>query len=159
NGWMAPAFAAVVWGNWVVLDRVAAAPGSGSVAASIILTHLAAGGVLVFAGSGKFMEIDILLASAYAGIALVVYLRHMEFRGAIPASAVVLPGLLLMGHETQSEPTIHWTTLVLPAVAPLLLAIPMPLTGWPMPRIHALRIALVSTPLIAALIMARWQAG
>src|SRR5262245_20284449 len=53
NGWMAPAFAIVVWGNWVVLDRVAAAPGSGSVAFSIVLAHLAAGGVLVFAGSGK----------------------------------------------------------------------------------------------------------
>jgi hypothetical protein len=144
--WLIPALATTIWLLWILLDKLTNQPASGSVSAAVILALLTAGGVLVFAGTKRLMDVDVILASAIAGIALVAWLRGFGINGAIPAAAVILPSLLLMGQRTTFA-EFHWCVFLLPALAPLLLAITLPFKDWPRLRLHAARIALILIPL------------
>jgi hypothetical protein len=155
--WLAPAFAVVVWALWVILDRVAAEPGSGSVAVCMTLSLLAAGGVLIHAGSAKAMDVVVVLAFALIGVWIIASLRDVEFGGAVPGVAVALPGVLLMGHQDASEEVlelIHWSAFALPACAPIALAVTLPITHWRKPWLHLLRVALILIPLGIAIALA-----
>jgi hypothetical protein len=152
--WLAPAFAMVVWAEWVILDRIAAQPASFSVALSLTLSLLAAAGVLIHAGTARLMDATLVQACAIAGVLLVACCRRVDVGGAIPALAVALPGLLLMGQLTQAEEKMHWAAFALPACAPLLLVATMPVTHWPKLRLHLVRLALVLIPLAFALYLA-----
>src|SRR6185312_15403965 len=97
------------------------APGSSSVAACMILSLCAAGGVLIHAGIAKFLDVTIILTSAFAGVSLVAFFCRAQLGAALPVIAVVLPSLLLTGQQTVETP-IHWSVFALPALAPLTLA-------------------------------------
>lgn len=157
--WLVPAFACAIWANWMLLDLCADQPASASVAVAAILAVVVAGGVLLFASIAKLMETSVVLASAFAGVVLVAQWRRVEFGGAVPALAVALPGLLVMGHQTTSVTAIHGFVYALPALAPLLLAVTFPFLDGPRGRLHVLRIAIVLVPLLVAMILVRLQAG
>lgn len=157
--WLAPALAAVIWANWMLLELAAASPGSSSVAAVVILSLFAAGGVLIHAGIGKFLDVTLVLAAALAGVLVVAFFFRTQIGAVLPALAVVLPTLLLTGQQTTAVTAIHWSVYALPALAPLTLAATLPCTHWPKARLHALRIVLVLIPVVMALILARVQGG
>jgi hypothetical protein len=165
--WLTIAFAAVMWLNWMLLEMYAGSNdfqppntrrlevAATEVGVCVILSLLIAGGVLVFAGIARYMEAAIVLAMAFAGVTVVAVWRQFDLRAAIPAIAVFLPGLLVMGNCESSVETIHWAAFVLPAIAPLILAVSLPFEHWPRKRLIALRIGLVLIPLIIAMILAR----
>jgi hypothetical protein len=121
HDWLAPGFAALVFALWVTLDYQAATMPGGLVSLLLAVVLAGAGGVLIHAGSALFMNVAMVLASALAGIAVVAWWFRLDVGGAMPGAAVMLPGLLLAGHqETFSE--LPWHVFALPVLAPLLLA-------------------------------------
>jgi hypothetical protein len=157
--WLAPAYALIVWLLWFSLDKLAAQPASSSVAGCLILSLFTAAGVLIYAGTKRLMDANVVLALALVGITLVAFLRGVEFGGVIPAIAVLLPGILLMGQQTRSaEREMHWCAFALPAFAPLALAVTLPFSHWPRWRVHLLRLVLILIPLVIAMVLAR-EAG
>jgi hypothetical protein len=165
--WLTLAFAAAMWLNWMLLEMFAGRGGfqppntrrleaaATDVGVCVVLSLLVAGGVLVFAGIARHMEAAIVLAMAFAGVSVVAAWRQFDLRAAIPAIAVMLPGLLVMGNRESSVETIHWAAFALPAIAPLMLAASLPFQHWPRKRSIVLRIGLVLIPLIIAMILAR----
>ena len=151
--WMAPAFAAVIAALWIVLDRLATQPGSSSVAVCVILSLVVAGQLMLHAHSLTMMDTLAVLGFAFTGVAVIAYWRGVEFGGAIPAVAVALPALLLMGQRT-TDSKLPWFTFALPACAPLLLAVTLPFTHWPKLGLHLLRLALVLAVLGATVAVA-----
>src|ERR1019366_8828206 len=121
--WLAPSFAAVVFLEWVVLERMTAQPPDGSVAFCLAMAFLTAGVVLLFAGIARWMEAAVVCASALAGIGLVAWLRRADVSGIVPAAAVLLLGLLLMGQRETSVTAIPWYAFALAALSPLMLAL------------------------------------
>ena len=148
--WLTPAFALVVWLEWVVLDHLSAQPGSSSVAVALTLSLLVAGGVLIHAGTARLMDAAIVLACAFLGVWLISFWHGIEFGGAMPAIAVALPALLLMGHQTQAEEKMHWSAFALAGCAPLVLAATLPFSRWPKLWLHVVRLALILIPLAIA---------
>jgi hypothetical protein len=155
--WLAPAFAAVVFAQWVILERLAAEPPGGSVPFCMALAFLGAGGVLIHAQSARHMDVAIVLASALAGLALVAGVWRADASGAMPAVAVTLPALMLLGQQ-ENVSEVPWYAFALPALAPLLLAETLPLTHLPGTRPRLLRLVLmlllVVVPLAAAFYVA-----
>jgi hypothetical protein len=152
--WLAPAFAAVMWMEWVILDRLAAQQGCSSVAIGLLLSLLAGAGVLIHAGAAGLTDTAAVLAFALVGILLVSLWRGSGWNGAIPAIAVALPGLLLIGQLTQAEEKIHWSAFALAGCAPLVLIVTLPFGVLPKPLLHLLRLALILIPLSVALYLA-----
>jgi hypothetical protein len=155
--WLAPSFAAVVFLQWELLSRLAAEPPDGSVPVCLALAFLTAGILLVSVGITRSMEASVLCASALVGVAIVAWWRRADASGAIPAAAVLLPGLLLMGQRETSEP-VPWYAFAVAALAPLMLFGAWPVRHWPAVPRHLARLVLVLIPLIAALLLAQ-QAG
>lgn len=160
HAWIAIAYGGAVWMNWTILEAVLrktenSQAGAISVGACIVLSCLVASGVLLFSGIARYMEAAIVLAMAVAGVTVAAAWRQCDLRAAMPAVAVLLPGLLLVGNRETSVETIHWAAYALPALAPWLLAETIPLGHWPKLRLIAFRIALVLIPLIVAMMLAR----
>jgi hypothetical protein len=160
--WLMPAFALIVFALWVVLGQLAANPPDGSVPFLLAVAFLAAGIVVIHAGSARIMNAAIVISSAFAGVAAVAWWRRADASGAIPAAAVMLPGLLLIAQqETFSE--IPWYAFVIPAAAPLLLAEAWPMSQWQGFRLKLVRFLLmlltVLVPLAAAVYLASEAAG
>ena len=151
--WLAPTFAAVVFLQWQLLARLAAEPPDGSVLVCLALAFLTAGILLVNAGISRSMEASVMCASALVGIALVAWWRRADASGAIPAAALLLPGLLLMGQQETSEP-VPWFAFAFAALAPLMLAGTWPVRHWPAVPRHLARLVVVLIPLIAAVLLA-----
>jgi hypothetical protein len=140
--WLAPVVAAVIFAHWAILERLAADPPDGSIPLCLALVFLTAGAVLIHAGSARLMDVAVVLASALTGLALVAWWRRADAGGAVPAVAVALPLLMLMGQrETFSE--IPWYGFALPALAPLLLAEALPLSSWHGPRPQLTRLLVI----------------
>jgi hypothetical protein len=154
--WLAPAFAATIWLQWVILDRLAAQPGSSSLALCLTLALLTASGVLIHAGTKRLMDPAVVLAFALAGVWFIAIWRGVEIGGAIPAIAVALPSLLLMGLLNTEK--VQWSAYALTAIAPFMLILTMPLTRGPRWALHLMRLAVVLLPLVIAIIIAR-EAG
>jgi hypothetical protein len=154
--WLAPAFAAVVWAQWVLLDYLAARPGSASVAGALVLTFLTGGTVLLYAASKSLTDPMIVLAFALLGVTIIAWLRGVEVVGAMPALAVALPGLMLMGELTTEK--VPWRAFALTASAPFTLILTMPFLQGPRWRLHLLRLVLVLIPLVLAILVAQ-EAG
>jgi hypothetical protein len=150
-----PAFAAVIFANWVLLESLGDRPANVGVGVCATLALCVAGGVLVFAGIARFMEGALIIVMALAGVTVIAWWQNLEIGGVMPAIAVALPGLLLVGNRETSVETIHWAAFALPALAPLLLAASIPTRDWPKGRLFALRVGLVLVPLIVAMILAR----
>jgi hypothetical protein len=152
--WLTPVFAALVFANWVILERLAAEPPGGTVPFCLAVVFLAVAGVVIHAGWERVMNAAIVLAAAFAGIAVVARLWRVDAGGAVPAAAVMSPGLLLMG-KLETFTDVPWQAFALPAVAPLLLAEALPLSNVKSGRARLLLMLLmVLIPLAAALYMA-----
>jgi hypothetical protein len=151
--WLSPVFAALVLAQWAVLERLAAQPSGGSVPACLAVIFLVAGGVLIHAGSARLSNAGLVLAAAFAGLALASGWFGADCGDAVPAAAVFLPGLLLMGQqETFSE--VPWQAFALPALVPVLLAEALPVGQRPRVRL-AVVVLTVLVPLVIALGLAR----
>src|SRR5206468_2372711 len=124
--WLAPAFAAVMLAQWLLLERLASELPDGSVPFCLAVVFAAAGIVLIYDHSLRFMNIAMVLASALAGLAVLAWWSKADIGGAIPGVAVMLPGLLLVGQQTTSN-RLLWYVYALPVVAPLLLVEALPL--------------------------------
>jgi hypothetical protein len=156
--WLAPAFAAVVFLEWELLQRLAAEPPDGGVLLCLALALMTAGVVLLYASIARWMEAAVICASALAGMGLVAWWRRADASGAIPAAVVILTGLLLMGQRETGVETIPWSAFAVAALAPLMLAGAWPIRHWPgLPR-HLARLLLILIPLIVAILLAQ-QAG
>jgi hypothetical protein len=151
--WMTPAFAVVIFALWEILDRLAVQPGSGSVAVGVVLSLVTASEIMLHAHSARLMGALTALGFAFAGLAIIACWRNVDFRGAIPAVAVALPSLLLMGQRTTIS-KLPWYVFALPVCAPILLAATLPFAHWPKLRLHLMRLALVLTPLAVAVVLA-----
>jgi hypothetical protein len=155
--WLAPAFAALMIALWAILERVAAELEDGSVPACLAVAFFTTGLVLIHANTKLLMDAAIVIGSALAGLAPIAWWRRADVSGAIPAVAVMLPGLLLMGHQNVFT-EIPWYGFALPALAPLLLAEALPLSQWQRPRLQlgrfALMLVLILIPLGIALYLA-----
>jgi hypothetical protein len=157
HDWLAPAFATVVFAEWTLLEYLAAESPGGSVPLCLAVVCLGAGGVLIHAGSALLMNAAIVLASALAGIALVAWWARADAGGAVPAVAVLAPGILLLGYEeTFSE--VPWLAFALPALTPLALIEALPLSHWQGRRAGAVRLTLmlvlILVPLATAIYLA-----
>ncbi len=152
--WLVPAFAAVIFLEWVILEYIADA----STALCLTLTFLVAGGVLLHAGMASALDAAAACGAALAGLAVVAWWWRVDVGGAIPAVAVILPTLLLMGQRETGSETLLWTTFALPALAPLLLAVTLPIGQTSAIRWYVVRLILVLIPLGTALALAREQA-
>ncbi len=107
------------------------------------------------------MNAAIVLAAAMGGIAVVARFWGADAGGAVPAAAVMIPGLLLMGKlETFSD--IPWSAFALPAAAPLLLADALPFghikTDRSARRRFLWMVCLLLIPLVIALYLAHQAA-
>ena len=69
--WLAPLFAALIFAQWTILERVAAEPPGGSVPLCLAIVFLAVAGVLIHANCARLMNSAIVLAAALGGIAVV----------------------------------------------------------------------------------------
>jgi len=148
--WLSGAFAGLVFAAWVVLEYVAKRSPGGTVPLAYAASFFIAAGVLIHAGSGRLTEAATVAFAASVGVALIALWKRVDAGGMVPAAAVMLPGLLLMGQqETFSE--VSWPAFALPTVAPLLLICTLPLRGW---SLRILSTILVLLPLIAALALA-----
>lgn len=156
--WLAPAFAATVLGLWALLERLSAEPPDGSVPFCVALAFVAAGAVLLHAGIGRSMEACIMLAAALTGIAIASWCCNADPGGAMPAVAVLLPGMLLMGQRESAVEELAWYIYVLPAFAPFLLAEMLPTSQWQTIRLRLARfllmLILILIPLATALYLA-----
>jgi hypothetical protein len=156
NAWLIPAFAVVTFLEWVILDSISRAGHGSSVAFFQSAMLMAAGVVILYAHSARFMDVGVMAAMAYFGIAVVsIAARPVDVSGSIPAGVVLLPGLLLstkLGTESKVPDYSFW----LAALAPLVLA------TWLVPALsrkngwinYGLRWLVVLIPLVIAVILA-----
>jgi hypothetical protein len=157
NDWLAPAFATLVFAHWSLLERVAADAPGGSVPFCLAIVFLGAGAVLIHASAARGMDSAAALASALAGLAFIAWWWQADAGGAVPATAVMLPGLLLLGQQ-ETTGDVPWYAFLLPALAPLLLVEALPMSRWEGRRWRLLRLAvmllLVLIPIVAAVAIA-----
>jgi hypothetical protein len=152
--WLPWAFAAVVLASWVVAEQASRRPAGGAGAWSFALAGVAASLVLLHASFARGADLALMLAGAMTGVALVGGLLGGDTGGAVPAGAVLLPGLLFFGNtETFSEvPLASW---LLVALSPLALALTlMPfLERFAGARLFLLRTVLVLAPIVPAIVL------
>lgn len=129
--WFAPAFLAVVLAEWLVLERVGSPVRQNEREEVLVnrwlaplaacLTFGAACIVLLHAHSARFVDIATIMAACFGTIALLAWLTNSEPSSAAPGAGIMLPGLMLVGHQdTFSEvPIASFATI---ALAPLTLA-------------------------------------
>jgi len=168
SGWGIPPPVAVVEPNlrwliaagvllaWVVVDGVARAGCSNEVVALLSLTAVCAGGVMVFAHSGKYLDIGTTLGMALFGVTAVGVAAKADTGGAVPAALGFLPGFVVGGRfATSSEVPAEsfWLVCVAPlALLPFLVPALARRHG---PFVRLVRLLLVLAPLAAALVLAQ----
>lgn len=148
--WLVPALAALTAALWGLLEYLAARPAGAGIPLIVAMAFFTAAGVLIHAGTARLTDAAVVTSASLAAVGAIAWLRGGDAGGAVPAAAVFLPGLLLMGQqETYSD--VPWPAFVLPAVAPLTVVLTLPLRSWPGLRLHLLQFALVLIPLAIAL--------
>lgn len=145
----------IMLASWGVLDRLARLHPGPEIVLDQGIMCIAAGIVVLFAHSARFMEVMMALGGALVGVSLVAFLVKSNVTGAIPAAVIFLPGLMLAGRSSLSS-RVPDASFWLVALSPLML-LPwlLPLLarkkGW-YPR--AIRMAMVLVPLILAVALA-----
>jgi hypothetical protein len=105
---------------WALLDHLARRFPGGWLPLTLSLMYMAAALVLLHAYSARLAEVGVILSAALAGLALIAWHQQLPIDGAIPAVAITLPGLMLIGQQnTFSEVPV--SAFALPALAPLAL--------------------------------------
>lgn len=140
---------------WVAFDGVARAGCSNEAVALLALVATCAGGVMIFAHSGKFLDLGTMLGMALFGVAVVGTVAKADVSGAIPAAVGFLPGFVASGRFATTS-TVPVEAFWLAALAPLaLLPFAVPALTWRNGRLARLvRLVLILAPLAAALVLA-----
>jgi hypothetical protein len=172
--WLWYALAGAMLLGWVALDGVARSGPepetdydpradrepdvscSAEVAVYLWLILLAGGAVLLYAHSGRFMEIAVVLGSAMFGVAVAAWSVRADASAAVPAAVAVLPGLMLNSLIQLDNHLVPKESFWLVALAPVtLLPFLIPVLGrstaW---YVRVLRLILVLAPLVAAVYLA-----
>ncbi len=153
--WVIPAFVLASLLEWLIFDTLARDGNGGQVAAYQSLIFLLGSGVMLYAHSGRFMDISTIVGCAFFGVAVVGGATKTETSGSVPAGIGFLPGLMLSGRfSTDSQVPLLSFWLV--ALAPLLLA------PWLVPALahrngwltRLIRVILILCALGAALVLA-----
>jgi hypothetical protein len=145
--WVAPAFAAAILLNWMILDCLARQPSDGSVPGCLFMSFFVASMVLLQAGIGRLSESAIVIGSACAGLAVIASIRRADTSGVAGGAAVMLPGLLLVGNRETSVEAVPMLAYMLAALAPLALAAALPFAHWHWAWRNLLRLTLIAIPL------------
>ena len=137
---------------WMAFDGVARA-GCSNEAVALVAT--CAGGVMIFAHSGKYLDLGTMLGMALVGVAAVGTVAKADVSGAIPAALGFLPGFVASGRFATTS-TVPVEAFWLAALAPLaLLPFAVPAlarrNGW---LARLARLVLILVPLVAALVLA-----
>jgi len=149
--WSVPLFTFVVLIEWDLLERAASQSPGGLYPFAVALVPFGAAAVLIHAHSARLTDVATIISAALLGIAVVAWLQASVISAAMPAVAVVLPGLLLSGyHETYSQ--VPWQCFTLVALAPIALVLSV---VPPMSRLspfgrRAASVALLMLPVIIA---------
>ncbi len=128
-------------------------PGAG-VPLAMAFCLFAASGVAIHAHAALLMDLAVIAGSALFGLAAVSLFCRVDIGGAFPGAAIVLGGVLLSAYyDMDDECKVPYTSFLLPALAPLLLAsayIPPVnrLNGW---KLRAVQFGCVLTPLAYAI--------
>jgi hypothetical protein len=110
HSWIRPALSAVMLFSWVAWEKTSAV--------AIAAAFFAAGGVAIYAHSQLFMNIALVLAFAFFGIAVVAHAVKVDASGAIPAAVGFLPAFML-NVRYQSESQVPLAAFWLVGLAPL----------------------------------------
>ena len=101
------------------------------------------------------MNVSFVFASAFLGIAIIATLFRIDAGGAVPAAAVMLPGLVLMAEQEMGALSeVPWQAYPLAGLAPLILAEALPFNHWRGFFVHVIRFVLLAIPLAAAVWLA-----
>lgn len=154
--WLRPALIAVMLANWVVLDGVARPGAGGQVAAYQAAILLAAGLILLYAHTAKFMSLGIVMGFAMLGVAVVTGPAKADASGAVPAGVAFLPGLMLAVPPSLPKPAFpaacFWLVVLAPlTLAPFLFPALARSNGW---VARLVRAVLIITPLVIAVALA-----
>jgi hypothetical protein len=143
---------------WVAFDGVARAGCSNEAVALLALAAACSGGVMIFAHSGKYLDIGTMLGMALFGVAVVGAVGKADVSGAIPAALGFLPGFVAGGRfvTTSNVPVeSFWLAGLAPlALLPFLVPALARQSYWP---IRLVRLLLVLAPLAAALFLANYH--
>lgn len=153
--WLRPALVAAVLAAWVALDGVARDRAGSEVAAYLAAAFMAAGAVLLYAHSARFMDVAVMCGCAAAGVAVAAFPTRADASGAAPLGALGLPALMMEG-RLLTESLVPVTSFWLVGLAPLgLLPFLIPAVAR-QPRwvVIPLRALLVLAPLVAAVVLA-----
>src|SRR5207302_8324099 len=96
--WAVPAFAAAVFVEWAALELVARKQPHGTLPLAAGLACFGAAAVLIHAHVARFTDVATFLSASLVGVAAVAWWRRADVGAALPAMAVVLPGLLLSAY-------------------------------------------------------------
>jgi len=120
--WSVPAFAIVVFVEWGVLSLLATQLPGAALPFGAALSFFAAAAILIHAHTARMTDVATLIAAAFVGLSAVAWWARLDCGPAMPAAAIMLPGLLLSGYyETYSEiPSTSFLVAGLIPVAPVL---------------------------------------
>jgi hypothetical protein len=153
--WITYAFGAAVLALWAVLERLAAdSPGPAAPLAGAIAAATAAA-VLMQVSFASMTDAATFTFGTLLGVALTAWLRPADVGGAMPALAVLVPGVLLAGRfDAGSEvPDVCFLCAGLAPLALVALLIP-PFRRWPPLRRAVLGSVLLLAPLSVAVVRA-----
>ncbi len=153
--WAMPTLGLVILAEWNVLERLARTTPGGQAPLALALTFVAGSVIILHAHCGRLAEVALIAAGALTGLAVVAWWARVNCAGAVPAAAVLLPGVLLAGQsETFSD--VPDSAFALVALAPLVLSLTLlpSLRRWPLPRLALLRLLLLLVPLACAVVLA-----
>jgi hypothetical protein len=172
QSWLMPALAGAMLLSWVMLDGLAYprpdpeaeydpnsvpdASCGAEVAMYLWLMFFAAGAILLYAHSQKFMEVALVLSSAMLGVAVAAGPLRADASAAVPAAVAFLPGLLLTALIQLTDHAVPKLCFWLVALAPLVL-LPFLIPALARSRAWYLRVfrfALVLAPLVTAVVLA-----
>jgi hypothetical protein len=145
--WLMPAFALLVFAEWVVLDMLTANPPGGTVLFTVGIAFVVASMVLIQIGWATKADAAIVVSAALTGTATVAAWRRVDAGGGVPVAALLLPSLMLMGQQEGIESNVPWQAFALTAGAPLILALTLPLRNWQSVWLRVVQLGLVLLPL------------
>lgn len=155
HAWMKPALASAMLLAWIALDGTARSGASAQTALGLAATFFAAGTVIIYAHSTRFMDVALVLGAAFLGIGIVSRIASADASGALPAAVGFLPGLMLnVRYQTESlVPLASFWLIALAPLAWLPLVIPRVArqNRW---LLGAARFALLGIPLAIAVALA-----
>jgi hypothetical protein len=126
KAWPLAVFTLMVALGWAGSEAVARQSPGGAIGLGLAAALFGGSIVVLHAHYGKCAEVMTFPAAALLGISIVSFIRKSDIGGAVPAVALLLPSLLLIG-ATESYSEVPWYAFLLAALPPLtvgLLAIP-----------------------------------